>query len=226
MKQFNKIILNVPHSSIEGWNKGWNDPIGLYPYVKDLTDWYTDLLFDDKLCVMVRFPYSRFYCDAERLWNDPMEKIGQGIYYTSYANDLFKRDDSFKDDAYCLWRKHQDKLLAEINGDDCLIVDCHSFPKHIDYDVDICIGFNDDWSKPDDEVINFIRNTFENEGYRVGINKPYSNSITPRSVYDYKSIMIEVNKNMYMHEDMLDIRSVGFNTINSLLHNIYKQLLK
>jgi N-formylglutamate amidohydrolase len=92
--------------------------------------------------------------------------------------------------------------------------------------VDICIGFNDDWSKPDDEVINFIRDTFENEGYRVGINKPYSNSITPRSVYDYKSIMIEVNKNMYMHEDTLEIKTVGFNTINSLLHNIYKQLLK
>jgi putative restriction endonuclease len=30
---------------------------------------------------------------------------------------------------------------------DALLLDCHSFPSELS-DVDICIGFNEDWSKP------------------------------------------------------------------------------
>ena len=37
------------------------------------------------------------------------------------------------------------------------------------------------------------------------MNKPYSNSITPPKEFHYKSIMIEVNKRIYMNEKTLSL---------------------
>ena len=70
---------------------------------------------------------------------------------------------------------------------------CHSFPSHLS-DVDICIGYNEDRSKPCKETIETAVNIFEDAGYKVGINHPYSNSETPDCPFHYKSMMIEVNK--------------------------------
>jgi hypothetical protein len=61
---------------------------------------------------------------------------------------------------------------------DALLLDCHSFPSELS-DVDICIGFNEDWSKPNKDTIELAVNLFEDCGYKVGINEPYSNSETP-----------------------------------------------
>ena len=223
MKQFDKIILNVPHSSIENWHEGWDKPLELYPYVKQLTDWYTDLLFANPSCTMVRFPYSRFYCDAERLKDDPLEKKGQGIAYTSYADCKREGDLSW---VLPLWEAHQEALSSEIKSDDTLIIDCHSFPSRVSNVIDVCIGYNDDWSKPSDDVIDFICKAFVKEGLNIGINKPYSNSITPQSDFKYKSIMIEINKRIYMNEGTISPNKEGFERLNAVLGDIYKQLLK
>lgn len=87
-----------------------------------------------------------------------------------------------------------------------LLIDCHSFPSELS-DVDICIGFNDNNSKPKDEDIEYIKDLFSSHGYKVGINNPYSNSITPKSKFDYKSVMIEVNKRCYMDENTLALNA-------------------
>ena len=69
-------------------------------------------------------------------------------------------------------------------GDGTLLIDCHSFssiPNLLNSnpsEIDICIGYNDDMTCPDIEVINNIVRYFEYLGYRVGINKPFSNSKT------------------------------------------------
>ncbi|MCI6239358.1 MAG: N-formylglutamate amidohydrolase, partial [Lachnospiraceae bacterium] len=76
------IVLNIPHSSSEfpGTAKdGWEN--GIDEHIQRWTDWGTDRLFGmassmDPRIHPVTFPWSRFFCDVERLENDPLEKIG------------------------------------------------------------------------------------------------------------------------------------------------------
>lgn len=99
------------------------------------------------------FPHSRFYLDVEILENDPMERIGQGKIYTEYEG--FKRGKLTTDDIavlnYCYheWQQRCANKIIE----NTLVVDCHSFTSSLSPQVDVCIGYNEDDSKPDDDVI-------------------------------------------------------------------------
>ena len=72
---YNRIVLNEPHASIEGLYddklSGWNiDDRFINDVVFRLTDWHTDYLFHGfghPNIRTVRFPFSRFIVDAERL---------------------------------------------------------------------------------------------------------------------------------------------------------------
>ncbi|MDO5316248.1 MAG: hypothetical protein Q4F82_09095 [bacterium] len=64
--------------------------------------------------------------------------------------------------------------------------------------VDVCVGFNDDWSRPDKALLDYAVNLFEDNGYSVGINYPYSNSEAPQCAFGYQSMMLEVNKRVYL----------------------------
>lgn len=98
MKRRN-IVLNIPHTSINGV---FDPKFGGWPHnqyfvnncLNKWTDWYTDFLFstlsEQENVSTVVFPYSRFVCDAERLENDKLEEIGQGIIYKEFGN--FKRN--------------------------------------------------------------------------------------------------------------------------------------
>lgn len=209
----NKIVLNIPHSSVNGI---FDKNIGQWPYnsyflnecVNKWTDWFTDFLFlglsREENVETIIFPYSRFVCDAERLKNDPLEGKGNGIIYTE--NDGYKRSsltDSQKEEIMNLWESHQEKLSNAIENENTIIVDCHSFPSEI-YDCDICIGHNDDWSY-DKKIVDGVVKIFKKRGYKVEVNKPYSNAITPPKEFHYKSIMIEVNKRIYMYEKTLKL---------------------
>ena len=48
-------------------------------------------------------------------------------------------------------------------------------------------------------------NYFEENGYAVGINTPYSNSIAPKCRVDYKSMMLEINKKAYLNGNTLQL---------------------
>lgn len=104
-----------------------------------------------------------------------------------------------------------------------LIIDCHSFPSDL-ADIDICIGYNDDASKPEQEMIDKATHLFDRAGFKVGLNNPYSNSITPKKPVDYKSLMIEVNKRCYMNGGTL-ARTVGYDIISGLVNDFYRQVL-
>lgn len=65
-------------------------------------------------------------------------------------------------------------------------------------DVDVCVGFNDDWSRPDKALLDYAVNLYEDNGYSVGINYPYSNSEAPACAFSYQSMMLEVNKRVYL----------------------------
>lgn len=210
---YKRIVLNEPHASVEGLYDNqlsfWNiDEHFINDIVLKWTDWHTDYLFHghrSENIRTVRFPYSRFIVDAERLWNDPLEQHGQGIVYKQfegYSRIVPKENEK---QLLGLWHWHQ-RRLSESLCEDALLLDCHSFPSGIS-DVDICIGFNEDWSKPDKDIIDMAVNLFEENGYKVGINEPYSNSETPACPFLYESMMLEVNKKAYMEDGSLHLKT-------------------
>ena len=209
--QYKRIVLNEPHASIEGLYDNqlsfWNiDERFINDIVIKWTDWHTDFLFhgyrSEKIRT-VRFPYSRFIVDAERLWDDPLEQHGQGIVYKQF--DGYTRTVPEKNEVQLLglWHWHQQRLRDNL-CEGALLLDCHSFPSEMS-DVDICIGFNEDWSKPHKNTLELAVNLFEDNGYKVGINEPYSNSETPDSPFSYQSMMLEVNKRAYMEDGSLHL---------------------
>ena len=165
------------------------------------TDWFTDELFDcNSKATSVRFGLSRFVVDAERLVDDPMENIGQGIVYSRFGEILRTGlTDAMKGRLMGLYRQHIDKLKVALSSDS-LLIDCHSFPHDL-YDVDVCIGTNEDWSKPSKEVLETAIETFTACGYSVEVNRPYSNSVSPDTGFHYQSIMVELNKSTYMKSE-------------------------
>ena len=92
--------------------------------------------------------------------------------------------------------------------------------------VDICSGFNNDWSY-DGYTVDLIKLMFEKSGYRVVHNDPYSGSITPPADFPYKSVMIEVNKRVYMDENLilLNRKSRQWMRWFGCLNRIYNSLL-
>jgi len=226
-----KIVLNIPHSSVNGifdtYGKWPRNPHFINDCVNKWTDWYTDFLFattNDKVVAVV-FPLSRFVCDVERLDNDPLEQEGQGILYRhfgGYSRGMLSSTES----KYLLKLRndHLDKLRNHLTPYSVLI-DCHSFPAE-QYDCDICIGFNDDQSY-DETLVNLVRRKFEEMHYKVSLNTPYSNSITPSTGFTYKSLMIEVNKRVYMEKSgMLSPNSRQWMRWYGCMNRIYKAILE
>ncbi len=211
--QYKTIVLNEPHASIEGLFDGnlsfWDIDEG---FINDIvlrwTDWHTDYLFhgfNNECIKTVRFPYSRFIVDAERLWDDPLESEGQGIIYRHFGEYVRNIPQSSERRLLNIWKWHQERLRMSL-CEDALLLDCHSFPGRLS-DIDICIGYNEDWSKPNKETIEFTVNLFEDYGYKVGINMPYSNSETPDCPFLYQSLMLEINKRTYMEENSLQLKA-------------------
>jgi len=182
-----------------GFNR-WD--AGIEKHIAHLTDWFTDWIFcsaakaDSRICPVI-FPFSRFFCDVERLENDPMESIGQGIVYTDVGSCHRTISDTEKDKlSERFYYSHLERLKTMLTPSSFLM-DCHSFPQEIS-DVDICIGYNDDWSHPEDSLVNRVCSLFNSEGLSTGINEPFSNSISPAMPFSYPSMMIELNKRTYM----------------------------
>ncbi len=231
---YKRIVLNEPHASVEGLYDNqlsfWDiDEHFINDIVLKWTDWHTDYLFHgyggDNIRT-VRFPYSRFIVDAERLWDDPLEQQGQGIVYKQFGDYLRMVPKENEKRLLGLWRWHQRRLRDSL-CEDALLLDCHSFPSEMG-DIDICIGFNEDWSKPDKRTIEMAVNLFAENGYKVGINEPYSNSETPDCSFQYQSMMLEVNKRTYMEEDTLHLKNnTSFRRgIHELMITLLSQLSK
>lgn len=248
---YGQIIIHTPHAGTILPIYNHCHPMGrcvrgkaIAPLSRQLTDHYTDELFhaDAPLSVYklrkirhISFPYSRLFCDVERLIDDPLEEKGLGICYDieRYIN---KKPHSWsgvwsmtKQKAMELYNAHHEALrLATDRGD--LLLDCHSFSEqdnilcpnaHEFKDIDICLGFNEDDSKPSESTITFVADFFRSCGYSVELNKPFSNAITTGIGH---SLMIEVNKHCYMNEDSLEI-TAGYYKLHSELQQLYHLLL-
>ena len=197
-----RIVLHIPHSSslFPTENNCWSE--GINKHILHWTDWFTDWIFCsaagcDGRIVPVSFPFSRFFCDVERLENDPLESVGQGIVYTDFQE--CHRSITEKDKAALLERyyhPHMDRLKSALSPK-TFLVDCHSFPPELS-DIEVCLGFNKDWSRPRNSLLLKVEESFRNHGFKTAINAPYSNSMAPKVPFIYRSMMIELNRKTYM----------------------------
>ena len=131
-------------------------------------------------------------------------------------------------------RKYYDKHHDELNQktqevllefDKCTVIDCHSFSNerywfHKDIELpDICIGYEKE--HVDNELVTNIKKEFSE--YNVAINSPYQGSLVPTNYWqkDYrvKSVMIEINKKLYLEDDN-STKSKNFEKLKKKLENI------
>jgi hypothetical protein len=89
--------------------------------------------------------------------------------------------------------------------------------------VDICIGINDDWSSPDKVTLDTVLEHFCD--YKVAVNDPFSGSLTPEAGFPYTSLMIEVNKRLYLNEDTLTESAFAYKLHNAIC-SLYGKLLR
>lgn len=245
---YSTIILHIPHSSTVF---GFADRDALAVLGEDfirrsipLIDWYTDELFmpyslDDKIIPIV-FDTCRTLVDVERMCDDPLEERGLGItafalfpkWQCEYGVRLTYEDDTRYMKKYL---EHQHKLAnLLVEHHNSILIDCHSFSSEPtilqpdaskNKDIDICLGFNEDRTKPSPEILELVKRHFHERGYRVAFNVPFSNSKTVETPAKYKSLMIEVNKSLYMDESTLQ-KKAAFESLKYDIESLYKKLLQ
>lgn len=222
------LIFHIPHSQtlIPIYDKFNLDLID--GQIKLLTDFHTDELFSIPNTSNIVFPYSRIYCDVERLpdINEPMFKKGRGFYYTHTddGRELRVLDIENKATVLEFYNQHHNKLLSMVEDKlaklgFATIIDCHSFsdtPFQSDLDQttprpDVCIG-TDPFHTPE-FLINLIQKGFENHGYSVKINAPYSGTIVPLNHHnktkEVQSVMIELNRKLFTSGGVTDYKKIA-----------------
>ena len=244
---YSDLLLHVPHSSTSlpaeyfytqnPFAPGYQELINRS---RDLVDYYTDQLFvpaqpGGRIHAIVA-PLCRTLCDMERLPDDPLEKRHLGILYGSPATrrsifGISEQADAKLRQLYTAYQISAASKLCELESP--LLIDCHSFSEYstqlceIGFEescIDICLGFNEDASKPDDETIQMVIGYFMDRGYTVGVNFPFSNAKTfCTGNHRYHSLMIEVNKRLYMDERTLS-KAEGFARLRSDLQELYPLL--
>lgn len=237
--RYRNIILHIPHSSTSFPKDSLHSFKDLDDEERLLIDYYTDELFKPaeptKQVSSMVFPYCRLYCDVERLINDPLEAVGLGITYHRSIDGMGDQTRSFStmESAFNLYADFHAEVSKRMvcRGDNLLLIDCHSFSNRPNLlnsnppDIDICIGYNDDETCPDRAVIDGVVQHFKSLGYKVGINEPFSNSKTFPVLVPYHSMMIEVNKRLYMDEQTLG-KTEGFPALRDDIQALYVWLVR
>ncbi len=220
------MILHIPHSSCT-IPEEFRDQIvlsdeDLGAELRLMTDAFTDELFALPETAVVRFPVSRLLVDVERFPDDtkePMSKVGMDMIYTltAYGKKLRRplQAHEVRNLVSRYYEAHHLALLAEVIEElekygKSLIIDCHSFssqPLPCDKDQstlrpDFCLG-TDSFHTPS-ALAHMATRYIEEMGFTVGVNRPFAGSLVPMTFYrrDHRvtSIMIEVNRRLYMDE--------------------------
>lgn len=221
------IVCNVPHSGREIPKDFINDFVlpkeELDFEVSYMADNYTDALYGELLSIssFIKSTISRIVVDIERFENEedePMSKVGMSAFYarTSRGAVLRNTDEDKREALKKIYEEYHNTFtdLVEsslVKHDKAIIVDCHSFPsvsRKYEPDQgenrpDICIG-SDEYHTPVD-LVSILKSNFEELGYSVKINSPFTGTIIPLKYYQKDerviSVMIEVNRKLYMNEE-------------------------
>ncbi len=243
------MILHIPHSSrsIPAALRGQFllDDKALEEERTRVTDAFTDELFVHPDARRVIFGVSRLVVDVERFSRDrdePMSGAGQGMIYTrtclgeplrralSEEERRFLKSEYYVRHHELLRRAVLDELLARGKA---LIVDCHSYPSRpLPCDVirdenrpDFCIGTDAFHTPP--ALLQAVVSIVRGSGYSVGIDSPYPGTLVPSAYYrknpDVRSVMIEVNRSLYMDEET-GTKSSGFESVKDRIQAFLKEL--
>ncbi len=242
------LVLHIPHASLRIPDysqflipRDAVDAEALY-----LTDLYTDALFVAGYHdTVIQADFCRVFCDVERFRIDalePMSKFGMGATYLRCDDGMELRQlteaqrDAILRDYY---EPHHTKLTDAVDTElsslgEARIVDCHSFP-----DTPLQCSFYRGGAKFDfnigtdafhtpTEWIEASVTFFAERGFRLGIDEPYAGSLVPLKHYQndtrVKSIMLEVNRNLYMEHDYT--RGPQFNEIQNVISEFLTLLRK
>ncbi|UZE97292.1 N-formylglutamate amidohydrolase [Alkalimarinus alittae] len=232
------MILHIPHASTKTWDTDKFIEETKREAIDKLTDWYTDELFYHEFATPVVFPWSRVFCDVERFRNnedESMSKLGMGVVYRKGLDgkNLLKdvttleAEEKIKSSFY---DRHHRKFSVAVNRSLGLfpvvfVVDCHSFyPTKLAHEEssdrpDFCIG-TDDFHTPV-EVVDEVKAYLEGLGFTVSINSPFKGTMVPlihlHKNEDVKSIMIEVNRKLYLKAPYIGEKNDNFESIQNVL---------
>ncbi len=242
------MILHIPHSSdvipAQFRDQFLLSDEDLAAELLRMTDAYTDELFAYPGADAVRFPISQLLVDVERFPDDtmePMAKLGMGRIYTRTAGGRTLRRALQPQETESLlgyYEKHHEALTNAVRTElkthgKALVIDCHSFPSHplaCDLDQtaprpDFCMGTDPEHTPPG--LIEMTRYRLEEMGYRVEMNRPYAGTLVPREFYEkdtrLMSIMIEVNRSLYMDEET-GAKKNSFGSIKMDLQRLLRSL--
>ena len=224
--EYTKIVAAIPHSSSKAHYWQWQYKQPMKGALNRWTDWFTDELFGCEMegVAVVKAEVSRFECDVERLEGEKdrlcrfvRERDDEGTKEWVLGNAMY-RNRYLAD-----WFRYRAEILDAAADGVTLIVDCHSFPSDIAPEVDVCLGYNEDVSRPSQQTIEQVAQLFRDAGYSVAFNHPYSNALAPVG-YIGHALMIEVNKRTYMDEQALQ-KSSGFDKLKNTIDAVYKALL-
>ena len=217
------LILHIPHSStVIPCKDGYcvSDAI-LNQEILKLTDWYTDDLFENAIDISITAPFSRIFCDTERFSDDSQEimaQFGMGAIYTKTDSGEQMRSVTAALRTKILkeyyWKHHNyftENVKTQLEKwGTATIVDCHSFPsKPMVRDLiqstdrpDFNIG-TDRYHTPENFIVT-AKDFFQQKGFSLGIDQPYTGSIVPMAYYKkekkVQSIMLEINRKLYLKE--------------------------
>jgi N-formylglutamate amidohydrolase len=210
-----------------------------------ITDTFTDELFALPEATILRFPISRLLVDVERFRDDaeePMSKKGMGMIYTLTANGKkLKRTLQLQEKDILIsqyYDTHHQALLTEVKIElekygKALIVDCHSFPSHplpCDEDQTIprpefCIG-TDSFHTPEALSQTTVL-SLKKMGYSVQMNQPYKGTLVPMALHGkdgrVASIMIEINRSLYMDE-MTGAKTSKFDSTKKQIQTLLRSI--
>jgi len=128
--------------------------------------------------------------------------------------------------------KEVQELINNFNK--CLIIDVHSFPAiPLPYEVSqdirrphICLG-TDPYHSPED-LIEFFQSFFKDINLTTEINKPFVGCYVPSKFLHrekrVKSIMIEINRKLYMNEATGE-KNDSFGEIKSNIRKLVNQII-
>jgi N-formylglutamate amidohydrolase len=217
----NYVVVHVPHASgvLPQDLPGSTYLINPAEEIERVTDWYTDDLFSGY--ESVAFPWSRIYCDVERLIPDPLDAVGQGFAYERTLDGRRLRSLTVEDRTFVrsLYDKHHASLEGAIERAVSLmpvmIVDAHSFSAEqarlsgsaldpLDM-PNVCIGHNRG-TLPDKFLWGLYQH-FKGAGWRVALNEPYQGSLIPdayKAHPDVRTVMLEINKGVYLEPGTIE----------------------
>jgi N-formylglutamate deformylase len=242
------LILHIPHSStLIPFKEGYcvSDEI-LNQEILKLTDWYTDNLFENETDISIKAPFSRIFCDTERFSDDNeevMAQFGMGVLYEKTDTEEPLRNITpelrkhILDNYY--WKHHNHlsesvSLQLEQFGK-ATIVDCHSFPQipiiraldKSDFRPDFNIGT--DAFHTSQKLIDLSIGFFNERGFSLGVDSPYSGSIVPMEYYQknnkVQSMMLEINRKLYLNEPSNE-KSIRYPEIKQVVQEFLNHIRK